>query len=499
MEYRNLNGPVVGVHPALDLARLQATLNHVEALVGTGAKEEAVAEARQALGQAQRAWRGGRGEWEGAACAHPDATVAELQGKYRLVLWGLHTYLAQLTHDLTHAYEAALLRPELPAGRALLGQALAGAQRHEEAAGHLRAALDGNPFDRASAFTLFEALTSLKDEMGRRRLARERRELHAAAPRKVPLEPWMLATPHVGDELASIIILCCNQVAYTRLCLESVMQHSRAPYELILVDNGSTDATPAYLEEVKRRAGPQHVEVLRFEDNLGFPKGCNEGIKAARGEYVVFLNNDTVVTAGWLDGLIGWSLHNWPRVGLVGAVTNASRPPQEIAVPYTHLEDMPAFAARRKQEFARKALNVERVTGFCLLARREVLAKLGGFDESFGLGFFDDDDMSVRAQRQNFQLLVAQDVFIHHFGSKTFQSLQVDCRQLLEENLRKMTEKWGAEETAGYRLPAVVVSGQWPVRRTRTNRLAATRRGARAPTVRERRKSRGGGRRFRFA
>ena len=60
----------------------------------------------------------------------------------------------------------------------------------------------------------------------------------------------------MGDELTSLLILCCNEVDYTRRCLESVWQHTRAPYELILVDNGSTDGTPAYLAEVRTPPGP---------------------------------------------------------------------------------------------------------------------------------------------------------------------------------------------------------------------------------------------------
>jgi GT2 family glycosyltransferase len=113
------------------------------------------------------------------------------------------------------------------------------------------------------------------------------------------------------------------------------------------------------------------LEILRNETNVGFPAGCNQGLACAGGQYLVLLNNDTVVTPGWLEGLIAWSLHDFPAVGLVGAVTNASRPPQEIAVDYQRLADLDAFAARHQQQYAGKALQVERLTGFCLLARRE--------------------------------------------------------------------------------------------------------------------------------
>ena len=174
-----------------------------------------------------------------------------------------------------------------------------------------------------------------------------------------------------GDELASIVVLCCNQLAYTRGCLESVFAHSRPPYELLLVDNASDDGTSLYLDELKTRSGPSRVEVIHNATNLGFPAGCNQALAHAGGRYLVLLNNDTLVTArGWLEGLIAWSLHDWPKVGLAGAVSNAAAPPQQIAVDYRDPAGVPAFAEGRSREFAGRTLVVDRLTGFCLLIRR---------------------------------------------------------------------------------------------------------------------------------
>jgi GT2 family glycosyltransferase/tetratricopeptide (TPR) repeat protein len=263
-----------------------------------------------------------------------------------------------------------------------------------------------------------------------------------------------LARPELdGDALVSLLILCCDEVEYTRLCLESVWRHTQPPYELILVDNGSHDDTPALLAQVQRRPGPIRVEVLRNPSNLGFAKGCNQALAQARGRYLVFLNNDTVVTAGWLERLLAWAQHDWPTVGLVGPLSNYATPPQQVAVPYTDGPGLDAFAAQRRQRYLGQAVQVPRLSGFCLLARRELLERIGGFDERYGIGFFEDDDLGWRAQDAGFRLLLALDVFVHHFGSRTFAGLGLDTTAHLQANFELFHAKWGSERSAGYHLP----------------------------------------------
>jgi GT2 family glycosyltransferase/tetratricopeptide (TPR) repeat protein len=393
-----------------------------------------------------------RVQWERAAWENAGRPAAEARAKRSLLRGRLHTLLGELTGELPHYYEAALAAPDLPGARAALGCALARARRVGEALPHLRAAVAADPLDGAAARALFGALGEAGDEGGRRCLARDRRLLARLAPHTVPAEPWFADGPPGGDELASLIILCCDQLADTRDCLESVLRHTRAPYELVLVDNGSTDGTAAYLEEVRARPGPQRVAVIRNAHNRGFPAGCNRGLAEARGRYLVFLHNDTVVTAGWLDGLIGWALHDWPAVGLVGAVTNCSRGPQQVEADYAGPEGLEAFAGRRARAYAGRALAAPRLAGFCLLARREVLEQVGGFDEGYGLGLFEDDDLSVRALRAGYRLVVAQDVFVHHHGGRTFAGLGVDSAELLRANFAKFQARCGPGEAASYGL-----------------------------------------------
>ncbi|HKI33740.1 MAG TPA: glycosyltransferase [Gemmataceae bacterium] len=448
---------------------LLAGLNLAEALDAAGQDLAAIDAARRTLELLQRqadldpacldapifgrSFDTFRIEWERAAWANAGQPGAEVEARCTLLRWHLCTLLGRWTGDLVCWYEAALLRPDLSPARAGLGAALLRAGRGGEALAHLRLAAAGNPFDREAARLSFQALGALGDAAGQRRLVEERRLLSRAAPQVVPEEAWFAGPRPAADALASIIILCCDELDCTRLCLESVLRHSRSPYELIVVDNGSTDGTPEYLAALARRPGPARVEVIRNESNRGFPAGCNQALARAGGEYVVFLNNDTVLTPGWLDGLVGWARHDWPRVGLVGPVTNCAPDAQGVRPGYSSLDDLGAFAVGRRQAFAGKTLAVRRLTGFCLLARREVLERVGGFDERFGAGFFDDDDLCVRAREAGFRLLVALDTYVHHFGSRTFEGLGIDTRRQLQENFERFRDKWGAEHAAGYHLP----------------------------------------------
>jgi tetratricopeptide (TPR) repeat protein len=123
---------------------------------------------------------------------------------------------------------------------------------------------------------------------------------------------------------------------------------------------------------------------------------------------------------------------------------------RDRARPLHPLDD---FAARRRRAFAGKVLAQGRLTGFCLLVRREVLDRIGRLDECFGTGYFEDDDLCVRAREAGFRLLVALDVFVHHFGGRTFQQLGLDARERLEANFHLFRAKWGPEYSAGYQLP----------------------------------------------
>ncbi len=140
-------------------------------------------------------------------------------------------------------------------------------------------------------------------------------------------------------------------------------------------------------------------------------------------------------------------------IGLVGPMSNYAAPPQLVeGALYRDMAEMPGFARRWRDEHRGQWFTVPKLSGFCLLMKRAVYDKIGGLDERFGLGMFDDDDFAERARRAGFELAVAHDLFVHHFGSRTFAGNGVDAGKLLDENARRFAAKWGLRETGGQRV-----------------------------------------------
>jgi GT2 family glycosyltransferase/Flp pilus assembly protein TadD len=390
-------------------------------------------------------------DWEKAGWSHPGQPRLEDQAKRELAAWIAQTLLALSSeeHELIHYFEAASLRPDSSLSHASLGCALARKGHFNEAIHHLRQALVRDPFDRLAGRALFEAFGEVRDLTNQRKMAQQQRFL--AECQSLPLDDWLAYVPPSGDELASLIILCCNEVEVTRLCLDSVFRHTRQPYEIILIDNASTDGTAEYLRLIQKHPCPQRIEIIHNSENRGYPAGVNQGLAVAQGDYLVLLNNDVVVTPHWLDRLVASVLHDWPAIGLAGAVTNYAPPPQQVKAGYAALTDLDSFANSWAKAHSGQACEVARLTGFCLLLRRDVFEKIGSLDEQFGLGFFDDDDLCLRARQAGFRLALTQDCYVHHFGSQTFRSLGVDTEALLDANLAIYRDKWGDTEASKYR------------------------------------------------
>ncbi|MFP7470740.1 bifunctional glycosyltransferase family 2 protein/class I SAM-dependent methyltransferase [Niallia taxi] len=237
--------------------------------------------------------------------------------------------------------------------------------------------------------------------------------------------------------ITSIILLTYNKLEYTKLCIESIRKYTQKGfYEIIVVDNNSSDDTVQWLKE------QEDLKTIFNEENLGFPKGCNQGIEIAEGDNILLLNNDTIVTNNWLENLLV-ALNSSEKVGCVGAVTNNCSNFQTVPTNYQSIEDMQLFA----QEF-NKSNPVQweerlKLVGFCMLIKKSVVDEIGLLDEQFSPGNFEDDDYSFRIRKAGYKLLLCGDTFIHHFGSTSFKDKPEAYQQLLRKNKEKFEAKWG--------------------------------------------------------
>lgn len=250
--------------------------------------------------------------------------------------------------------------------------------------------------------------------------------------------------------LVSVIVVTYNNLELTKACLRSLEELTDyANLEVIVVDNASADDTPAYLEAWCAEGANRRI-VLN-PDNKGFAAGNNQGLAIAKGEYLVMLNNDTYVTPGWISTLTA-HLRRHAELGMIGPVTNNIGNEARIETRYEDMDGMLSEAAAYTAAHAGKLLPMRTVAFFCVMLRREVYEKVGPLDEAFGIGFFEDDDYCRRVEQAGWGIACAEDVFIHHHLSASFNKLKQERRQaIFEENKAIYEAKWGPWVPHAYR------------------------------------------------
>lgn len=264
-----------------------------------------------------------------------------------------------------------------------------------------------------------------------------------------------------NNPLVSIVIPVFNNLDFTRQCLESIRQHTDGNYEVLVVDNASSDGTGDYLES----AG---VRVITMEKNTGFPPAVNAGIRQAQGKYVCLLNNDTIMMPGWLSPLVK-HLEKTPRAAVAGPMqVNPDGIIVHVGVVFTpQLEDRhypgdPAGWTHReplhiyiKQLSRHPPANVARsypaMNFGCALVRGEVLEEIGLLDEeTFAFpGNYEDIDWCLRARKAGHACDYRPRSRIVHIGSGTQlglgEEMKEKCVAGSRENLQRFLAKWKDE------------------------------------------------------
>ncbi len=204
----------------------------------------------------------------------------------------------------------------------------------------------------------------------------------------------------------SIITLTYNKLEYTKKFVTSLYKYTK-DFELIIVDNGSSDGTVEYLKSLG-------VKLILNEENHGFSRGNNQGLELAEGEYIGFLNNDILLYPNWFE--------ECEKV-FETEKTAAFVSPRHVNPHYDNTDDknyISFFKAAKYNKPYEK--NFDECVFSCVVTKREVLNKIGGFDENYFPAFFEDNDIKYRAIMAGYDVYVANTVCFYHYGSITSEN-----------------------------------------------------------------------------
>lgn len=249
--------------------------------------------------------------------------------------------------------------------------------------------------------------------------------------------------PPVDSPRVSIVVPVHGKSRLTMNCLHSIAAAGgEVAFEVIVVDDDSPDNTASLLARVV------NLKVVRNEVNLGFTRSCNVGVAASSGEYIVLLNNDTEVRAGWLEELVATAEAD-PRVGVVGAkLLYPDGTLQEAGgIIWTDGSGMNYGRDERagdgKYQYLRE---VDYCSGACLLVRRELLDRIGGLDERYAPAYYEDTDLAFAARRLGYKVVYQPAAEIIHLeGGSHGTDLAVGTKQFQLVNRVQFVEKWAEE------------------------------------------------------
>jgi len=237
-----------------------------------------------------------------------------------------------------------------------------------------------------------------------------------------------------------IVIPVWDQLEVTRECVESIRKHTAQPYRLIVVDNGSSVDTKIYLEALKDLFKTDML-LLRNERNLGFVKAVNQALRSSDAPYVCLLNNDTVVTDGWLSEMIKVFESN-PGLGILNPSSNTlgQFPSQGMTID-SYAAGIRVYSLQTQELYTCR--------GFCMLIKREVIDKVGLLDEAYGIGYFEETDYCKRAQGAGFKMARAKASYVYHKESATFKTVE-SKGELFAKNEKIFLKRWGRPLRVGY-------------------------------------------------
>jgi GT2 family glycosyltransferase len=239
----------------------------------------------------------------------------------------------------------------------------------------------------------------------------------------------------------SIVIPVFNKVEFTFQCLRSLLREiDFAETEVIVVNNASTDETEKLLSQFQGL-----LTVIDNEENCGFVEASNQGAAVARGQYLVFLNNDTIVLRGWLQHLLE-TIEGDERIGAVGSmflyedgrVQEAGAGVWQNGATFHY--GWGGSPDDRRYNFARE---VDYCSGASLLVRRDLFARLGGFDSRYAPAYYEDVDICFGVRSLGYKVVYQpMSRIIHHEGATAGRDATTGFKRYQVTNRAKFVEKW---------------------------------------------------------
>ena len=242
----------------------------------------------------------------------------------------------------------------------------------------------------------------------------------------------------------SIVIPVFNNAALTRKCLAALKKNTAGcSYEVIVIDNASDDETP----ELLKSCDLQNLTVISNRENVGFTKACNQGARRARGEFTLFLNNDTEPQPGWLDALLDL-MRSDDRIGVAGCrlVYPDGRLQEAGGIifndgsgwNYGRFDDLsdPRYCYVREVDY---------VSGAALLVRNELLRRLDYFDEQYSPGYYEDTDLCFGVRSLGYKVMYCPfSIVVHHEGASSGTDLSRGMKRHQVVNKEKFARKWAS-------------------------------------------------------
>ncbi len=259
--------------------------------------------------------------------------------------------------------------------------------------------------------------------------------------------------------MLSIIILVFNQHDMTYECIQAIRETTQ-DCEIIIIDNGSD---PAFKPPF---TGFIDFVVIRNEENKGFPAAVNQGIRAAKGDVIVLLNNDVIVTPGWAEKFISalsaerveviefgrppYTVPAGQNFSIVGPVTNYCAGMQHVQVSsYHNKEELNQAAFEWAESIGNEIQEVNFVIGFCMAFKKALFDEIGEFDESMWPCSGEEVDFCFRAREAGHRVGIVTGVYLHHEGSRTFQDMekagQINYQEICRKCDEHLAKKWGAD------------------------------------------------------